>query len=292
MRNIIDAIITIIQRNDHSLTGNLLSKKDFSAGYYDLEAYLIHAFADTFDYGSDEVHEKWWKVFSYLGNSVNPPDMMLKGGDAIEVKKIVNNSVDLRRFSKVLLNSIYPKQMLKKDDPLLTYQCRKAETWDTKDIIYAVGVVRKHRLRHLCMVYGRDYCASDEIYNEQRHKIKEALKKLDNVRFPDNREFARVAELDPLNSTEVRVCGMWQMKNPWQVFDYIYTPTLSDFNFMCIINDEKWATLENREKLFELQKNNSKLKISDVRIKNPDNPEKWRGAKIITYYSPFKSEVF
>ena len=35
-----------------------------------------------------EALEKYSEVFSYLGNTSNPPDMIIKDGDAIEVKKL------------------------------------------------------------------------------------------------------------------------------------------------------------------------------------------------------------
>ena len=77
---------------------------------------------------------------------------------------------------------------------------------------------------------------------------------------------------------------MWHIENPWHVFSYAYKRNFqAEFNFMCIIALEKWATLNNREELVKLQKNYSALKITDVKIKNPDNPAKLKDAKLITY---------
>ena len=73
---------------------------------------------------------------------------------------------------------------------------------------------------------------------------------------------------------------MWHIENPWKVFSYVYQRNLdADFNFMCIINEHKWRQLENRESL----NNCANLKISDVKIKNPNNPAKLVGAKLISY---------
>ena len=71
---------------------------------------------------------------------------------------------------------------------------------------------------------------------------------------------------------------------PWKVFEYVYRRNFhAEFNFMCVINSEKWQTLKNRDELFEMKKNNPALKIQDVKIKNPDNPAKLNDAKLITY---------
>ena len=123
-----------------------------------------------------------------------------------------------------------------------------------------------------------------ECYNKIRQKIKSGVEEISGVEFAQTRELGRVNRVDPLGITYLRVRGMWHIENPWKVFSYIYRRNLAaDFNFMCVINLEKWNTLENRSKLLELQKNFPALKISDVKIKNPDNPAKLNAAKLITY---------
>lgn len=69
------------------------------------------------------------EVFSYLGNNSNPPDAMLRNGDAIEVKKIESLS------SALTLNS-----------SMISTACREAEQWSEKDMIYVVGVVEKIKI--------------------------------------------------------------------------------------------------------------------------------------------------
>ncbi len=39
-------------------------------------------------------------------------------------------------------------------------------------MIYVVGIVKSNLLKHLCMVYSRDYCASNEIYERIKSTIK------------------------------------------------------------------------------------------------------------------------
>lgn len=53
---------------------------------------------------------------------------------------------------------------------------------------------------------------------------------------------------------------------------------------MCIINDAKWNSFENKEELVKLSEANNSLCISDIKVKDPDNPAKLRAAKLITFY--------
>jgi hypothetical protein len=59
-----------------------------------------------------------------VGNANNPPDSMLKGGDAIEVKKVGSHS------SQIQLNSSFPKDKLHSHDRLITRECVNCEEWD------------------------------------------------------------------------------------------------------------------------------------------------------------------
>lgn len=173
---------------------------------------------------------------------------------------------------------------MKNTSHLISSACRNAEDWNEKDIIYAVGVVNRNKLKHLCMIYGRDYCASAECYDRIRKKIKYGVETIQNVEFAPTRELGRVNRVDPLGITYLRVRGMWHIENPWKVFGYVYQRNLqADFNVMCIINLEKWNSFENHEQLFALQEKYSALKITDVKIKNPDNPAQLYNAKLISY---------
>ena len=72
-----------------------------------IEAYIQDAFADTITENNiNNKNKKINNVFSYLGNQNNPPDIIVRGGDAIEVKKIQSIG------SAIPLNSSYPKHKL------------------------------------------------------------------------------------------------------------------------------------------------------------------------------------
>ena len=203
---------------------------------------------------------------------------MLRNGDAIEVKKI--ESYD----SAIALNSSYPKHTLIRSNQMISNACREAEDWTEKDIIYAIGVVKSNKLKHLCMIYGRNYCASDEGYSRIKQHIKIGVENIEGIEFSPTRELGRINRVDPLGITYLRVRGMWHIENPLKVFDYIYERDKnSDFNFMCLIDDCKLSQLNNFNELIEFQLDYSNLKISDVKIKNPDNPAKLVNAKLIQY---------
>ena len=263
MNNIISAIINLVENPKTELIRKGSSHNRANNMGEALEEYIKDLFANTVDIEDEQVRNAAISMtFSYLGNQNNPPDSMLHGGDAIEVKKIESKGASLA------LNSSYPKHKLYADSSMLSKACKEAENWTVKDIIYAVGVLNKdtQTLDSLAFVYGEDYCASREVY--------------ENI---INKKFS-----DPLNmsSTNLQKC-LWSMKSPFEIFDYVYNEKEGKgkmFDFMCIINTDKFNSLENNYELYELAKINKKLEIQDVRINNPDYPVQLRDAKLITFY--------
>lgn len=75
---------------------------------------------------------------------------------------------------------------------------------------------------------------------------------------------------------------MWHIENPWNVFSYIYERDLNkQFNFMCLVNAEKWQTLPEVERIEALSEYG--LQVKNVEIKDPNNPAKLNDAKLITF---------
>lgn len=274
--NIIDAIYNLVNNPITEIVTHYSGKNRANNAGDALEEYIKDLFANSFDLSENERLEKWDEVFSYSGNDSNPPDAMLRGGDALEVKKIEGNN------SALALNSSYPKHNLRKDSTMISKACRNAENWEEKDIIYAVGVVKQKSLKSLCFVYGLDYCASDECYSKIKRTIKDGVESISDIRFTATKELGKINKVDPLGITYLRVRGMWGISNPWSVFSYINSRDLSKkFNFMCIINEEKWATFNNTTLITSITKRG--FSITDVRIKNPDNPVNLKNAKLIKY---------
>lgn len=284
-RNIIDAIITIIQQPSHKLVKYTSSGRNTNRMNVmgdPLEEYVKNMFADTF--GVTDPIDRMKSIsqtFSYLGNDSTPPDGMLKGGnmgDAIEVKK--TNS-----FGGIQLNSSHPKSKLLSTSTMITNDCRTCEDWTERDMIYVMGQVSNDSVKTLCMVYGMDYCANNSVYESLKDKVVNGIKNIPDIRWADRtEELGRVNMVDPLGITYLRVRGMWFIQHPIRVFDYIYDlDTSKEFNLMVLINEDKISQFNNFEKLVDMIQTYPSLEIKDVQIKNPNNPAQLRNAKLITY---------
>ena len=279
MSNIISAIINLVENPQIELIRKGSSHNRANNMGEALEEYVKDLFANTVDIEDDQIRNvALATTFSYLGNQNNPPDSMLHGGDAIEVKKIESKT------SALALNSSYPKSKLFADSPMIKKACRECENWTVKDMIYAVGIVNGNNLESLAFVYGEDYCANKETYENIKSTIKNGVESIPNVEFAESRELGHVNRVDPLGITYLRIRGMWGIENPFTVFKYVYTKSPnSKFDFMCIINTDKFDSFENTPELYELEEQNRNLRIQDVYIKNPNNPARLREAKLITF---------
>ena len=278
-KNIIDAIINIVKNPILELKEYSISHNRANSMGEALEEYIKDVFSGTlFEKDENKRMEIISEVFSYLGNTNNPPDSILRGGDAIEVKKIENKS------SSLALNSSYPKAKLYSNSSMITDACRSCEKWEEKDIIYTIGTCEKNKLTSLIFVYGEDYAAENKIYENVKNKIKLGIETINGLEFSETNEIGRVNRVDPLGITYFRIRGMWGIENPVKVFDYIYKRDDSkQFNFMALINEDKYLSFSNTKELEELEKENKNLEIKDVRIKNPNNPAQLKKAKLITF---------
>jgi type-2 restriction enzyme ngoPII len=278
-KNIIDAIINIVKNPILELKEYSISHNRANSMGEALEEYIKDVFSGTlFEKDENKRMEIISEVFSYLGNTNNPPDSILRGGDAIEVKKIENKS------SSLALNSSYPKAKLYSNSSMITDACRSCEKWEEKDIIYTIGTCEKNKLTSLIFVYGEDYAAENKIYENVKNKIKLGIETINDLEFSETNEIGRVNRVDPLGITYFRIRGMWGIENPIKVFDYIYErDNTKQFNFMALINDDKYNSFFNREELENLEKENKYLEIRNVKIKNPNNPAQLRSAKLITF---------
>ena len=241
-----------------------------------LERFIQDSFAGTLN-ETDEARraEKLESTFSYRATQNNPPDLIIRNGDAVEVKKVQSLG------AAIALNSSFPKSKLYADDPLITAKCRTCEAWTEKDIIYAVGFTTDTSLRHLWLVYGDCYAARPEVYSRIKTTISEGVNAIPGVEFAATRELGRINKVDHLGITNLRVRGMWHIDNPHRVFDYIYQPAEeTSFALACLIRRSKFASFSRgeREELEQLP-----LQIKEVEIKDPDNPEQLIDAVLIVF---------
>jgi len=278
--NILTAIQTLINHPISDLVSYYKGRNRINQIGDALECFIKDIFADTVT-ETDEQKKllKYSEVFSYSGNANNPPDLMLKNGDAVEIKKIESLG------ASIALNSSYPKSKLFCNSPLITSHCRTCEDWQEKDIIYAIGVAEDKNIKLLWLVYGDCYAADREIYEKITNTIANGINQIPGVEFSKTKELGRVNKVDPLKITYLRIRGMWGIQNPLSVFDYVnlgYNKN-SAFQAIAIIKTSKYLSfpVQDREQLEAISDCN--LQMLDVQIKSPNNPIQLIPAKIITY---------
>ena len=222
-------------------------------------------------------------VFSYIGNKNNPPDLMLKEEEAIEIKKISSPLSDLA------LNSSYPKSKLYKIDPMITEDCRIAEEWREKDLIYIIGYVKENKLKYLFLIDGPCYCAKNKLYENIKDRLQEGIKNIPNLDFWETKELGKIKKVDPLGITTLRIRGMWHIENPLRFFTkspYVIDTIINIkernksynyFEFFYITN----KPLTQEEKII-LQEHN--IKFENIKIPDPNNPAKNIDTILLTFY--------
>lgn len=275
MANILTAIEEVIFDSNKSVkevTGGNNRANNVGDG---LESYIKDIFAGTLN--TKNKIQKISDTFSYTGAKNHPPDLILKGADAIEVKKIE------RKVSDLQLNSSHPKSKLTATDARITEACRKCEKWDIKDIIYAVGCVQNKQLKSLWMVYGDCYCADNNTYEKVGDGIKKSIEGL-GLEGQETNELGSVSSIDPLNISRLRVRGMWIIKHPSKVFTNLYkTDKNVNFELIVIMQKEKYDSFPeiNKKRLTDIDG----LSIKKVKIQNPNNPAKLMDAQLLVFKS-------
>ena len=277
MSNIIKAFINITNSPIVELVDYYSGKNRVNNAGKALEIYIQDAFAGTIN-EADELKrlEKLEQIYSYQGNQNNPPDLMLKNSNAIEVKKLQSKN------SAIALNSSYPKAKLYANSPMITKACQECEKWETKDIIYTIGYTTDNSLKSLWMVYGDCFCADKETYERIKNTISSGINSISDVEFTATKELGKVKKVDPLGITDLRIRGMWHIANPHKVFDYIYNYDESKrFQMVCLMRKEKYEglPLADREVLESLGVDG--VEVLDVWIKSPDNPIRLVEAKLL-----------
>ncbi len=277
--NLLKALINLINNPIINLADHYRSTNRVNNMGNALEFYIKDLFCGSLNENNlEKKNETYNRYFSYIGNQNNPPDIIIKQGDAIEVKKIES----LR--SGIALNSSYPKDKLYSDSPMITTACRNCENWREKDLIYAIGVSKENKLKALWFVYGDCYSANKEVYERIRGKISKGVNELQDVGFSETNELGRVNKVDPLGITYLRIRGMWGIENPIKVFNYITTISQeAEFAVNAVILREKYLSFpeDDREDIEQLISGN--FTIKDVKIKSPNNPADLLEAKLVNF---------
>ncbi|MBU0580946.1 MAG: NgoPII family restriction endonuclease [Candidatus Margulisbacteria bacterium] len=280
--NILRAISNIVDFGSNNL-------KSYASNYLirinaigeQLEYYTQDAIADSFRFSQEKKEEAYSKVFSWLGNQNHPPDMIIKGSDAFEIKKIENQK------SALALNSSPPKDKLLASDIRITKDCKNCETeeWKEKDIFYVIGHATKGEIKYLFFVQGTCYAAKHEVYDRIHTPIKEEVDSvLDSLHLEKGKtvELGKVKRVDPLGITELRIRGMWQIQNPLRVYEnFCKIEDKEKFHLFALMRKDKYDSFPQEDR-DELEKN-KEVFVQDLKIKDPNNPANLVEAKLISY---------
>ena len=279
MTNILEAIVNIINNPILEIKSHYSGRNRANSVGDALEIYIKDAFANTIqEKDEQERMKKYNEVFSWLGNQNHPPDIMIRKGDAIEVKKTQSANSDLA------LNSSYPKSNIQASSQMITQECRNCEDWKEKDLIYCVGHTTDDTINSLWMVYGNIYAAKHETYQVIKNKITDGINEIPNVELAETNELGRVNRVDPLGITNLRIRGMWQIQNPRRVFKYLHIKENNLFELVAIIPEAKYNSFSNesRRKVEDLASKENII-IKNTKVKDPNNPANLIEAKLIVF---------
>jgi hypothetical protein len=243
-----------------------------------LEEYVKDLLCDTTkETDATKKDAKYKKHFSYLGNQHNPPDLIIAGGDAIEVKKA-------EKAGRLALNSSYPKDKLHADNPLISEACRTCEDWTVKDVFHVVGIVPNKRIQSLWFVHGACYAADRKVYERIKETISTGVSSIGGVEFAETNEVGRVNRVDPLGHTHLRIRGVWEIEGPDRAFGSLL-PEQSTASFIAtvVVSREKYKSFPQADRFALEQGHSRSIEVANVEIKSPNNPAKVMSAVVLRY---------
>ena len=233
------------------------------------EIFAKNMFAGCLGALASHVDDAWKRAFSWLGSSNAPPDFMIWGGDAVEVKQ-------QKGIAQIALNSSPPKQKLKSDDPRIEEGCRACEQWEEKDFIYCIGKTNEEYVEALWLVDGGVIADSADTYDFIFDKLSITIASLGGQ--PTN-ELGRFNEVDTLKTSSLRVRGMWSMDHPAQTFEDVLIP-VADGRFVLnvLMSGPKWDAYPPNETEAVADLSGLGVVINRVQIPNSTAPKSTREA--------------
>ncbi|WP_347172617.1 NgoPII family restriction endonuclease [Polaribacter uvawellassae] len=279
MTNILEAIINISQLEELTVKDIAFGNNRATSVGDGLESFVKDAFTNTFNELDKKIKlDKYKNAFSYQGSSRTPPDLMLKNGDAIEVKKTESLTSELQ------LNSSHPKSKLLSTSSLINKHCKTCEVWTEKDFIYTIGHVPKGSkiLSSLWFIDGSIYAADEDVYLSLKKTLTNNIEAAPNIDFSPTKEIGRVNSVDPLKITNLRIRGMWLLLPPYKVFDYVHGYD-SNKKFQCItiLPILKYNSFPEKSKnKLEAIKT---ISTTNIEVQDPNNPVNMIDCKLIKF---------
>jgi hypothetical protein len=281
MASFLTAIQAIVQHYDQALINNSDHANRMNAMGVALEDFIKDSFADSFTLEGIQKRAKHQSVFSYTGNQNNPPDMMLKGGDAIELFEL--DSID----GNIVFNSLYPKAKLLANSSKINSFCRSAEDWQEKDLIYAIGTIEKEEyLRHLWLIYGDCFVANATVYERIIKIVDPSSYSGVEVDCKTLDDIGCLGSVDYLNVTKIPIRSKCIVDNPTNIFSDVHTiENTESFQLSCLITKEKFNSLPESDRKNILSAQSEAFTIVDVEIRNPNHSTNFLPAKLLHFKS-------
>lgn len=281
MTNILRAVQNLIVGHDVHVGEVRESNNRVNSLGEAFEIYIKNVFAGAFGLAGTAYQEKIGEAFSYQGSASKPPDLMIRGGDAIEIKKLQS------RDSQIQLNSSFPKNKLHADDSRVSAEAKNAEEWTEKDILYVVGNVdaRAKTVQSMWWIYGDCFCADASVYQAVSDKISEALQEIADFDFSPTNELGRINGVDAQRLTDLRIRGMWLLKNPHKIFErYVSFDKYAEFQLFVLMQERKWLSFPRADRdAIEKLVSSGILTMTLEKIANPDNPVRSLDCRLIKY---------
>lgn len=227
-----------------------------------LEKWFKKLFDPTFENNEDKYDKE---IISHPGSKNNPPDFILRNGDAFEIKKIGNVTT-----SNIALNSSFPKDKLYSKDPKLTDDCRNCEStpWVEKELFYVIGVQPKYKpIKCIFVVHAACIANSYSAYEKHFNDLKQHIESAQQFNWSKTNELGKIHLFDPAKKTSLRVRPMYAMENPFKTFEkYIHKSALASF----LITEEQYKKYPQMDKN-NIEKDND-IRVEDININSPKEP--------------------
>lgn len=278
--HVLNAIYNIIAGRYFSLQDKAVGSNRINRVGEGFEVFVRRALANDFESANEvELTAKTQHLFSYASSNSSPPDLMIRGGDAIEIKKF--EAVP----STIQLNSSYPKAFLYSDYPLLSQECRHCEVWTRKDLVYILAVIKKGQIQEIWLVDGACYAAERDVYEAVFARVKDSVHLTQDLRVLDS-ELGRIIDIDPLKRTQLRIRGMWLIQHPRMTFGHLFNPSKQTaFSIKAIMRQTKYADLISPNLETELTRLGCRM--TNATVLDPNNRAKVMAVKTIQFEASY-----
>ncbi|MEK6945985.1 MAG: NgoPII family restriction endonuclease, partial [Nanoarchaeota archaeon] len=189
-----------------------------------------------------------------LGNQNNPPHIIIKNGDALEIKKIESLKSSIQLSSSPLKNKLFST------DKRITDDCKKCEVvgWKEKDLFYVFSYIKNKKIKYLFFVQGTCYAGDIDFY---KNLTSESVIKKNNIILKSSVKLNKI-------------------KNPFLVFkDILKLNDKSNLQIFALMQKEKYQSYKPvRKNKYKL----NSLNVEDVSIIDPENSNKFINATLIS----------